>query len=49
MGFINIDHSYVHSFDKSEFIDGLFGIVWIVHINNFKIAESIKYSDLIKE
>ena len=47
VGVINIDHSYAHSFYKSEFIDGIFDTVCVAHVNNFKIAESNKYSDII--
>ena len=37
-GVINVNHGYVHSIKKFEFIDGIFDIARAAHANDFKIV-----------
>jgi D-glycero-D-manno-heptose 1,7-bisphosphate phosphatase len=37
-GVININHGYVHTVEKFEFIDGIFDLVRTAHANNLKVV-----------
>ena len=37
-GVINVNHGYVHTVEKFEFIDGIFDLVRTAHANNLKVV-----------
>jgi D-glycero-D-manno-heptose 1,7-bisphosphate phosphatase len=37
-GVINVNHGYVHTVEKFEFIDGIFNLVRTAHANNLKVV-----------